>query len=396
MRDSAQVVEPPYAVQERVLDVMEEAYHRCRVAIEDDFDSYEKYLCALDRLDRNSSPGYPYSRQFTTNGQWLGWNGVTYDQQRVLALWHDVRSMIETHKVESIMKVFIKQEPHTELKIQQGRYRLIMASSLQVQVLWHMLFDDFNDALVGNAYYIPSQHGIILPRGQWKTFYNQWKHNRYDIGLDSTAYDWTIAIFFLRMVVRFRIRMAVGKRKEEWSKLVNVVYQAAFEEAILLLSDGSMLKQIYPGVQKSGLVNTIADNGLIIVMRHILVCWDLKINIYPLPKSCGDDELKRSEQAEDLDAYRKYGSVIKSASFGLEFVGHEFTARGPQPLYLGKHLVKAEHVADVYLAEYFDSMCRMYVNSPMFEFWRQFAYNAGVYVFSYEYYFSWYNNSDVA
>lgn len=377
---------------DRVLMLLETAYSKCVHSIDDDFDSYEAYLRALPRIDRKSSPGFPYCREHTTNGEWLGWDGLKYDQFAVTRLWLDVQRVFETNNADCLLRLFIKNEPHSIEKIQTGRLRIILAAPLHIQMCWHMVFDKLNDLEITHTYHIPSQQGIILPYGGWKTFMRQWRSRGYDVGLDKRAWDWTVPSWLLKLDLELRQRLARGNRKEAWLKVASELYRTTFEDARILMSSGVVYHQDYPGIMKSGCVNTISTNSHMQAMVHILACEDQGVSFEPLPVCCGDDTLQCSWQATELDKYEKYGAIIKTASAALEFVGHEFISTGPIPLYHDKHIMKSFHVKDDDVCQYFDAMCRMYCkNRQMFDFWEAYAQECGIFVKTREFYNYWYD-----
>lgn len=361
--------------------------------LEDDFDGYDAYERALHRLDMTSSPGYPYSQEATTNGLWLKWNGLECDEIQKLRLWHDVK-LVLADEYEHIIRVFVKQEPHKKSKIEEKRWRLIMASSLPVQVAWHMLFFKLNDLEIKQAYHIPSQQGIVMIGGGWKLFSKSWSERGLTCGLDKSAWDWTAPMWTLNTDLELRRRLGRGSRMSEWLSLAKTLYRHMFEDPKLLLSDGSLYQQIVPGVMKSGCVNTISTNSHAQVFVHIAVCIDLGLDPYPLPVCCGDDTLQHDSHVRDLSAYRKYGVVVKSASTTMEFVGHEFREEGPYPLYFLKHLKKLQYVTDEVLPQYLDSMARMYVHTPYYGTWERLAELLGVILpMSQDAYRFWYDYS---
>lgn len=374
---------------------METAYARIRTELPEDCFSYDHFFRTLKKLENTSSPGHPFSREAPTIGEWLGFDGVGFDMMQVNRLWHMVSALMQGDD-EQILTVFIKEEPHKVEKVESGRWRLIIAFPLHVQVLWHMLFDQQNDLEIENAYHLPSQQGIILNAGGWRTYLNQWRARGYDVGLDKRAWDWTVPGWLLDLDLEFRQRLVLGDHKSEWVRLSNKVYQMAFGNPILMLSDGALLRQVHPGVMKSGCVNTISSNSHMQVMVHILACEDQGVSHEPLPVCCGDDTLQCSWQATDLEAYARYGAIVKSASADLEFVGLEFTSGGPIPLYMEKHLYSLCFVKDSFESElviqWLDSMLRYYSYSGYRQLWRDFARRLGVAhrLHSDEYYRAWY------
>lgn len=375
-----------------VLHIMEEAYSKVVWELKFDFDSYEAFERALLRVDRKSSPGWPYLKQASTNGDWLGWDGFRYDEYKKQSLWFDVCAIMKGELPWHLI-CFMKAEPHKPSKVETGRWRLIMASPLSVQVWWHMLFDELNDLEVEHAYHIPSQQGLILPHGGWKLFYRQWKSRGYDTGLDKTAWDWTVRRQLLAMDLELRTRLCRGERKGEWRCYADRAYVEMFDHPTILMSSGKVYRQMFPGIMKSGCVNTISTNSHIQVMIHILACKAQCVSYEPLPVCCGDDTLQCQFQATDVEAYRKFGALVKSASDGMEFVGHEFVDRGPMPIYVSKHIAKAMYVRDQDMDDYLDSMARMYCKVKFFEFWEWLSLKLGRFASlkSREYYNYWYD-----
>lgn len=345
--------------------------------MQDDFLSWKAFGAAIRRLDMTSSPGYPYMREATTNALWLKWDGVNVDSMQKQRLWHDVQ-LVLSDEFEGYLRVFVKQEPHKQRKMLDKRWRLIVASSLPVQVAWHMLFYQLNDLEIDNSYEIPSQQGILLVKGGWRQYYNSWVERGLVCGLDKSAWDWTAPKWAIDMDLELRRRLGRGDKMDEWHRIAKSLYRRMFEDPKLILSDGTVYQQKVPGIMKSGCVNTISTNSHCQVFVHLAVCIENNLPMYPLPVCCGDDTLQAVVHVNDLEAYRRFGVVVKSASDNIEFVGHEFDARGPQPMYILKHLKKVQYTTDEILSQYLDSMARMYTHSDYYVVWETLAEELGI------------------
>lgn len=377
-----------------MLQEMEKAYKPCVTILSEDFDEFNHFENSLLRLDMSSSPGYPYQKEATTNGEWLKWDGVTCDRIQVLRLWHDVKLVLED-KWEHVIRVFIKQEPHKKAKVLAGRWRLIMASSLPVQMCWHMLFGKFNDIEIAKAYYIPSQQGLQMVGGGWKQFYRSWKQDGTVCGIDKSSWDWTAPFWAIDLELEFRRRMLRGSRTQDWFTLANLLYRRMFVDPVLMTSDGRLYKQIVPGVMKSGCVNTISLNSHCQLFLHMAVCLEAGWDIHPLPRCCGDDTLSHVKHTLDMSLYERFGVVIKEVSETTEFVGHEFTENGPRPLYIMKHFKKLRYVNSEIMADYLDAMARMYVHTHYYEFWEYLSIQLGKPLpHSRDFYRYWYDISE--
>lgn len=368
--------EPNPQVYEAVLHHAELAYKPVIWTLPDDFDSKERFESLVTRLDMKSSPGLPYCQEAPTNGEWLKWNGITCDPIQLNRLWYDTK-LVLADEWETILRVFVKQEPHKLTKMLDGRLRLIMAAPLCVQMAWNMLFSYMNDLENEKCYHIPSQQGVVLVGGGWKDYYRQWTAKGLSCGLDKSSWDWTAPYWTLRMDLEFRHRMGRGDRLEEWRRIAGVLYRHMFEDPIIQLPDGNMYQQEVPGVMKSGCINTISTNSHCQIFVHIAANIMAGIDIYPLPVACGDDTLQHEKHTHDLHHYERLGVVIKEVSTTMEFVGHEFTDRGPKPNYLMKHLKHLEYVKSEDLSQYLDQMARMYIHTDYYDWWEYVARAVG-------------------
>lgn len=360
--------EPSDSEKQWILYVMEQEYEPSRWNLPTDFLGYDNFTRALTRLEMGSSPGYPYQREKPTVGEWLRYDGVGFDTFAVARLWMDVCTVFEG-SWDTVLRVFVKQEPHTTKKAQEKRWRLIMASPLCVQVAWHMLFDFHNDKEISCFNRIPSQQSISLPAGEWKRFLATWKTSGTLHGMDKSAWDWTAPFWALMLDVEFRYRMGRGTGMELWKEKANILFRQMFESVKIILSDGSMYKQVVPGIMKSGCVCTISTNGHCQGFAHVVACLKAGVGYQPMPPVVGDDTLIHPLHKCTVDYYACMGIVVKEVTDDIEFVGYKWSDGSLEPLYHGKHLKKLVHVSDDDLPDYLDSMCRQYARSRYYAFW---------------------------
>lgn len=384
---------PDDETQSWILYTMEKEYENAKWRLPRNWWSYDAFVEAVRWLEMTSSPGLPYMREAPSNGAWLKWDGVKCDEFQLRRLWFETQQVFD-ERFELRLRVFIKQEPHRKAKADIHRWRLIMAAPLNVQVAWQMCFRYMNDIEIQNSYFLPSQQGINMVGGMWKAYYNQWCENRQTCGMDKSAWDWTAPRWALFMDLEFRRRMGRGI-DDNWIHKSYELYRQMFEHPILVLSDGSEYQQEVPGIMKSGCVNTISTNSHCQVFVHLAVARKFGIPVEPLPRCVGDDTLCTYEQAVPgiIDHYKSFGVILKSISDTLEFVGREFTERGPRPLYIGKHVVKCHYVKDENMVEYLDSMAREYCHSPeYYNIWEKLANALGLELpLSREAYLHWYD-----
>lgn len=382
---------------QQALYIVEQALHPAAYDLPDNFLSFERFTDVLTTLTRDSTPGLPYCREKPTIGEWLGWDGIKYDAIAVQRLWYDVKLVLDG-KWDHLMKCFIKMEPHKRSKIDLKRWRLIICYSLPVQVAWKMIFDYGNKKFIDVAYEIPCQQGVVLPFGNWKLFYQQWRSRGYNAGTDASAWDWTVSGWMLEDALEIRRRLTRGTEntRANWYTIARRLYSEAFDAgAKIVLPSGVVLRQEFNGLQKSGSPNTIADNSLIRFYTSVLASMHAGLPL-TLGRFLGDDALEKLPEEESKvealkRAYASMGIVIKSVERGMEFAGHRFDREGPKPLYLSKHLWKLVYTPTELLPEYVDSMARLYCHSPKFELWEDIARLLGVRLYSKEYYLGWYD-----
>lgn len=387
-------MEPPSEWKEAILYNMEEVYRECVVDVTDTL-NYKDFERCVRGLDNTSSPGYPFMFEATTIGEWLGFNGFSYNATQICKLWIMVEDILNGASLDDVLwRCFIKQEPHKKSKIEARRYRLIMCPPLHLQVVWQMVFGLQNSLEVDNAYTLPSQQGLSLPYGRWKLFYDQWRLNGLTSGTDATAWDWNLPGWMIQLDLEFRKRLVRGST-HLWETLADKLYENAFRDCKIIFSSGKVLQQLHWGVMKSGCVNTISSNSHCGVFYHYIYCFEKNVDIYPLPKVVGDDKLQHPIHCDDIAVYEKYGMKIKSVSSTMEFVGHEFRETGPAPMYMLKHIYNLLYQDENLIVDVLDSYKRLYANYEYgFDFWTKVSkeLDLSVSLLSDNYYKRWYNS----
>lgn len=393
-RPAAASEEPSAAQKEYILYQMEKAYGTARWELPDDYLSYDRFLTVVQELDKTSTPGIPYCYDSPTNGMWLRWNGVEADPFRLAMLWHHVQAVFND-QWDLILRCFVKQEPHKKTKVDLGRWRLIMASPLPVQVAWHMLFDYQNDVEILNSINIPSQQGIVLCGGGWKQYSAAWRHLGIDTSIDQAAWDWTYSFWAMRLELEFRRRQCTGRFRDSWFDLASLLYERMYVNVKISLTDGSIWIQREPGLQKSGCVNTISSNSHGGPIYHIYAAILDGFPVHPIPRVVGDDKLSRHNQMIRPETLKRMGIMEKYALQGVEFVGHQFDeGSGPRPLYVQKHIMSLLYQSDENLRDAAESFVRMYTHSPLLPFWREIARRLRAPLMSEWAYRYWYDYED--
>lgn len=348
--------------------------------------SYENFRKELFQIDGSSSPGWPYMQVATTNAQWLGADGLgNYDEQRVALLWHDVTRVL-SGTFEHRFRAFVKDEPHKKNKILAGKWRLIFASALPVQMVWRMAFSHQNKWLNANPYTTPSAHGLVFPFGGWRRFKAHLDSKGLVWSRDISAWDVNAPGWVMELVKRLRISWG---GPSSWIRVVNMLYEDAFSNARLQFSNGIVLQQVFKGFQKSGLYNTISDNSLGMFLGHVVSSYRAQLPVGAM-WATGDDVLQSHISDAYLDRLGELGFKVKEYVKAPVFMGTDFTGP-PVPVYFEKHVVNfCTTTADK--ADVLESYLRLYAYSELSEFWEQVGIELGLKVRSRTYCQFWYGS----
>lgn len=371
---------------EMALAIMEDRYGECPRADLNwsSFDTFEKLL---DDLDMDSSPGYPYTEQAMTNGQWLRTTGIrNYDPIRVRMLWYDVQAILNGD-LQHVFRVFVKDEPHKKAKVEAGRWRLIIASSLPMQMIWRMLFHHQNKWLNDKCWETPSSHGMVFCYGGWRRFKAVCKTKGLVYSSDVSGWDINSPGWVFRCVRELRKRWG---GPPDWERTIDLVYDDAFVNAKLYFSNGIIVEQQFEGFMKSGLFNTITDNSLGGGLVHIVASLRSGQRIGNWIVT-GDDMLRQYMSDSYVDQLLPLGVTLKEYSENLDFMGMNFD-KEPMPLYFQKHIVKCA-TSPEHLQEILDAYARLYCYSQHHNaFWRDVAEQFAVSLRSTSYYQFWFGS----
>lgn len=369
-----------------VLAWMEKAYSGLP-GVDENWASRENFLSELRNLDLTSSPGWPYMRSASTIKQWLGADDFgNYDEQRVEMLWYDTQQVL-AGTYEHWFRVFVKDEPHKAAKVKAGRWRLIIAASLPVQMAWRLCFSRQNDWLNENPYSTPSAHGLVFAHGGWRRFKAHCQSAGIRYSRDISAWDINAPGWVFRLIREFRTRM---RGPDSWRTVVSGLYRDAFKDSRLLFSRGFVLQQTFEGFMKSGLFNTIADNSLAMVMMHVLASFRARVPVGAV-WATGDDVLQSYISDGYIRELEGLGCKVKEYSQCLDFMGTNFSKK-PKPMYFHKHIVNAITVKVDVLPDLLDSYLRLYAYSDRRLLWETFAQVMGIRVHSGAYYECWYSS----
>lgn len=370
-------IEPSEAEFNKILYYMLNIYKPARWTLPDNWDTRENFEIVVRNLEMTSSPGIPYCKEQPTIGKWLKWNGVTTDAFQLERLWHDVNLVINGEWKHEF-RVFVKQELHSQKKAKEGRWRLITAAALPVQVVWHMLFRYQNQKFLDTLYETPSFQGFVAPGGGWKKLYRYMKYHKLNYCLDKSSWDVNAPGWVFRLALMFRKHSCKNNNSpafKRWERVAEAMYKDAYFDAVLTFPDGRRFQQTFLGFQKSGVVNTISDNSLMQVGLHAGACIRLRCPITPIIAT-GDDTAQQEPPEGYIAVLEELGCVVKEVVRGYQFMG--FDHKNFTPMYPHKHIANAFHQKREFLEETIGAYLHWYVHHPYYERWVSLAMDLGL------------------
>lgn len=240
---------------DQVLSNSEDAFSRIRVEVKEDFLNPEKIRKIIQNLNMDATPGYPLCCSYPTIGDLLGVVNFVPSLDRIELLLQQFYCWL-SKPVCYPFRIFIKDEPHKQSKIDVGRWRLIFGSNVYLQILEHILYDDMDGLEALCQWDLPTKN-------HWHPFWGGGMMCRatFDdpVSMDKTCWDWTASSLLLRLDHQFRKNLVVGP--EKWFDLHELAYNLSFVNCKFIFSSGIILRQRFEGLMKSGLVKTLSTNG---------------------------------------------------------------------------------------------------------------------------------------
>lgn len=287
---------------------------------------------ACESLDPKSSPGYPLMRLAKTNGDLLKVAKATVVALAVERLerlekadYGEMLGLTAEQLVErgfcDPVRVFVKNELHSELKVAQGRMRLIMSISVVDQLVERVLNSAQNQSEIRVWEDIPSKPGLGLHDEGLASLEAQIKKLGRPQSSDITGFDWCVSQWWLDFdaVARERLSGDVSG--------MHLKRACCLGLSVIVFSDGVMWAQTTRGVQKSGSYNTSSTNSRIRAACAFIVGW--RNGIDPAVIAMGDDAVERAGVGDPVSAYARLGFKLKELSTAaIEFCAYRFDLVG--------------------------------------------------------------------
>lgn len=317
--------------------------------VEQDFDKWfdTEFELALGSLNNKASTGLGIMALYgPTIGEVLKFDGFTYDEHRVrmfkLVVKDKISSIMDgTYKADPI-NTFVKKEPHKDKKCKEGRFRLIMAVSMEDTMIDRMLYQRIQQSVVEDFADNPVKSGYSPLQGGFRVLAASFPKG--SLSIDKQGWDFTVKAWMINLWDQF-LQDLVGQGPSWWIAIHRARFEALYgPECEYQFKDGTRAKQLYKGIMKSGCYNTLFLNSVGQLILALLACKRLG---YKLGEfwTVGDDTVE--EIRDDIERYireiESMGYVVKEYSVNsfVEFCGFLSSETKVRPNYLAKHLFKA-------------------------------------------------------
>ena len=348
----AEISEPSKAVQKRVLSKMKNKYPPTKNHVfwldMSDAEFETLYDSTLLEVDMDSSPGFPYLLEHSTNKALFD-DRANYVKnlvkQRLSKLksvnYEDLVKYTPYEKVKEGLcdpiKIFVKREPHKLKKISERKFRLIWSISVVDSLVERMLYARQNKAEIRNWSEIPSKPGIGFEDSQAALLYDAIQSVRESIPLvdsDVSAWDMSVPYWLLLMDLERRRLLNGEKIGSLWHRVARARMEC-LAHSLVVTTSGRVFSQSVKGIQKSGTYITGSGNSAMRVMLATSLGSDYIV-------AMGDDAVEHA--FEGLHAkYKEVGLPLKETHVvddSFEFCSHKFEKRDgrviARPLNLAK------------------------------------------------------------
>jgi hypothetical protein len=238
------------------------------------------------------------------------------------------------------VKVFVKNEPHKASKLSEGRVRLIFSVSLIDNVIATLLSSNQNNAEKSMWQDIPCKSGMGLDDSGLRQL-NQTIFDNLQGGLcEADVSGWDFCFQEQDFIEDLKRRTFLNNGHGTVWEQIAKAHWFCMARKVMVLSDGSMYEQIYPGIMPSGWKNTTSTNTSV----RAICAYDVIIHSggEPFGIFMGDDGVERSAIGA-VAGYLELGKIVKmyaQSSFdSFEFCSMKFDGNLAVPLNVDKQLV---------------------------------------------------------
>lgn len=297
-------------------------------------------------VDPTSSPGLPWKKQYKDCSFLLDDRGLT---EEAYAVFEDVAfrlgDLAHGPKADNI-NLFIKDEPHSIKKVNNGAWRLISGVGFTDRVIDRLLFGDWIRRHLWRGYNLdtPVAAGYVPYAGGFRKMAAKFRGLEPETA-DKSSWDWTVQPWMIEFICKYFVKTL--KPSAVFEQVIRNRLTALFRTSILEY-DGHQFCQNDWGVMKSGFYGTISFNGLLQFALHTLAQMRTGGVRSGEFYAVGDDTIQERETPEYWEALACLGCIVKERHVGwpAEFVGVLFDDRAGVPMYPSKNLYNLLHMHD--------------------------------------------------
>lgn len=319
-------------------------------------------------LNLKSNPGFPFNSTYATSGQWINDNPheiIIIATARIKRLMSNKITTIDGFEIATegygdYVRLFIKDELHSDKKTLENRPRLIKSPSLIDKVIAIYLYSPFDKQQIAQWDRIPSKPGISFDdEGYVKTraYHDLMRKNGPTFDSDMTNWDYSVSNALLQDATEFRIQTTINITDNIKNLFRN--FQKVAANMDYVNSDGFIIKR-EEGVQDSGRQDTSSTNSFIrSYISFIIAYLNGKLDSHLV--MAGGDDCVENYYSNSIEMYKRMGHAVKEYHMvdetgGFEFCSHFYPLDKNEKV---KFLGAAKTIANLLLADKED------VDTPM-------------------------------
>lgn len=272
----------------------------------------------------DATPGVPYTLLASRNDQLFKILGTRFNEMVVDRIYRRLEfdpEWIEMQDPELLVdlglcdpvRVFVKGEPHKIAKLKQGRVRLIHSVSIVDKMIEMLMMRHFTKLEIDNWRDIPSKPGIGFTPEDCQSVYEDVVGRPVKMrSSDVEGWDWNVDKWQIKAEAERKIALCKGFQDisdydtdglDRWrqSMRLNAIISC---KSVYQFSDGTMVKNIFPGIVNSGKYDTSCGNS---GMRDMLA-----ETIGSSENICAGDDACEEDIVGAVERYKEYGFKIKT------------------------------------------------------------------------------------
>jgi hypothetical protein len=322
-------------------------------------------------LKGDATPGVPWMKYAATNSQVLRVVGDVLKksvENRILGILSQGEKIFEMSPQELVennvcspIRLFVKDEPHKEIKVLAGMFRLISGVAVDDQMIDRLLYKAQNNREIDSWEQCVSKPGIGLDddglKIMGKFFQDILSEHGELTSIDIKAWDWSVQGWELEAEAELRRRLAESSCDSTWHFL-NRVRCYAISHKVFALPNGELIAQKGDfGIMASGWLNTSSSNSHIGALLDAIITVEEHcenggtIENFDYEQSLcaaimGDDKVRKRVTEAYLRKMEELGHTVKEFEHfkkleGVEFCSHKWMPNGlAWPLNKGKTLFR--------------------------------------------------------